>query len=146
VQVRFERHVRKAETGCWEWTGHHQSNGYATLGLKDPDGKWRPNLAHRIAFELYRGPISAGLVIDHLCRNRGCVNPEHLEVVTMGENLRRGDGPNGQHARATHCPQGHPYEGANLRWRRGWRECVICSRIGAREAQRRLRARRQASS
>ena len=88
-------------------------------------------LAHRFAYELLRGPIPEGMTIDHLCRTRSCVNPEHFEVVTRGENVLRGVGPPAMNARKTHCAKGHPLVEGNLvlnRLKHGYRECLICSR------------------
>jgi hypothetical protein len=87
---RFMKFVVKAESGCWEWRG-------ARLGSRSQYGQFslkslgRPVIpAHRMSWELYRGPIADGLTIDHLCRNTICVNPSHLEPVTQAENNRRG--------------------------------------------------------
>lgn len=90
------------EDGCWQWRGC-TSDGY---GLISVDGKDRK--PHRLVYEALVGPVPAGHVIDHLCRNRACCNPLHMEVVTDGENKRRGvSGAN--NALKTHCPQGHEY-------------------------------------
>ena len=86
-------------------------------------------LAHRFAYETFVGPIPEGLTIDHLCRIRHCVNPEHLEAVTDRVNILRGEGISAQHARATHCPQGHPYDLINTYVAPdGDRDCRDCRR------------------
>lgn len=111
------------ESGCWEWTGA-RSDGYGHFTENGRQVK-----AHRRAYELVNGPIPAGLTIDHLCRNRACINPSHLQSVTNRENILRGDGPTAENARKTHCPRGHLLDGDNLRQARalrGMRECRIC--------------------
>lgn len=99
--------------------------------------------AHRHAYELLKNPIPQGKELDHLCRNRECVNPSHLEPVTHKENQRRGNGFSGRNAKKTHCPLGHALIEGNLTAagiRRGRRECLICSRT---KALARARAKRQ---
>lgn len=91
---------------CWEWQDHRKATGYGYIWVLEL-GQQAP--AHRVAWELTRGPIPAGLEIDHLCRNRGCVNPAHLEPVSHQENVRRGTSPAAFHAGKTHCKHGHPY-------------------------------------
>ena len=100
------------DDGHWEWTANKDRAGY---GLFWHDGERR---AHRWAYEYFVGPIPQDLVIDHLCRNTSCVNPNHLEPVTNKENVLRGEGFAARNAKLTHCPQGHPYDEKNTRWKR----------------------------
>ncbi len=89
--------------------------------------KGHNNLAHRRVYELLRGPIPEGLTLDHLCRERSCVNPDHLEPVTFRENIRRGQSPPGINSRMTHCKNGHPLSGDNIRIETsGGRRCRTC--------------------
>ena len=97
--------------------------------------------AHRIVYELIKGKIPEGLFIDHLCRVRNCVNPDHLEPVTHEENIRRGiGGVNAINRAKTHCLKGHPLSGENMQMRNGARVCLTCSRRYGREAYRRKHA------
>ncbi len=139
LEERFMAYVEPLpECGCWLWIGH--TNGKA--GAREY-GKFRVDtvrhapalLAHRVAYELFRGPIPSGMHLDHLCRVPLCVNPFHLDPVTNLINTRRGN--SGKHqASRTHCPQGHPYDAENtllIEQRRGKyhsinRMCRECSR------------------
>jgi hypothetical protein len=105
-------------TGCWEWKGYIGPKGYGNIMVKYPDGRFMPNVAHRVGYELLIGPIPDGMTLDHLCRNRKCANPFHLEICTNRENILRGTGFSARASRKTHCPKGHPYEGHNLIIRR----------------------------
>lgn len=93
------------ESGCWEWVGAKSGVGYGTVTV----GGSHTKSAHRWMYEQVKGPIPDGMTLDHLCRKRDCVNPDHLEVVTMTENVLRGDGPTARNARKTHCARGHQY-------------------------------------
>lgn len=122
---RFWASVDKTEW-CWVWTGPVDRHGYGEYRQKI-NGKtyyWR---AHRLAYELIVGKIADGLVIDHLCRNRPCVNPQCLEPVTNAENIRRGE--TGQHLKnGDQCRKGHPYVDGSYYLRHGkYRTCRICA-------------------
>src|SRR3990167_10748674 len=119
-QDRFFTFVKKTP-GCWLWTGALKENGYGAFGVN-----YRSGYAHRFSYENFRGPIPHGLTIDHLCRVRNCVNPSHLEAVTIGVNTLRGNSVSAKCARKTHCPNGHPYDGVNTYRCRRRRQCRIC--------------------
>ncbi|WP_227412199.1 HNH endonuclease signature motif containing protein [Cryobacterium sp. BB736] len=135
---RFLEKVTPGDNGCIEWTGGLNGVGYGQFYL---GRKLSPNTgkgyAHRWAYEHYVGPIPEGMHLDHLCRNRKCVNPEHLEPVTLRENLLRGIGPSAVHAKKTHCPAGHEYAGDNLynHPTKIMRVCRTCGRARAQAAR-----------
>lgn len=120
--ARWKRNVRVQPTGCWLWTGPTTRNGYGVWSV-GPGKSQRA--AHRIGYEHFVGTIPDGLQLDHLCRTRNCVNPEHLEPVTASENTLRQD-----HAerRVVACPKGHPYTDDNTIRRNGRRYCRECDR------------------
>jgi hypothetical protein len=122
---RFDAKVLVVENGCHEWQSTLTHNGY---GLFWFNGKHV--LAHRFGWEAQRDPIPAKLTIDHLCRNRRCVNVEHLEVVDLRTNILRGNGTSARNIRKTHCAQGHPFNERNTGHRAtGVRYCRECGRI-----------------
>ncbi len=124
---------------CWRWRGSKNSLGYG----KAYAGENRYRSAHRVAYELARGPIPAGLQLDHLCRNRLCVNPLHLEPVTQKENILRGIGWGAENARKERCPRGHRYDYRDKAGRR----CRQCQNESNLRYRQRVKARAlQASS
>lgn len=130
VADRFWALVTKTET-CWLFA-NVQSNGYGSLSGAVTNG--RSNLAHRVAYELLIGPIPEGLQLDHLCRVRNCVNPEHLEPVTPWENTMRSTSISAVNARKTECLRGHPFSDENTYYSKdGRRYCIACRDARARE-------------
>ncbi|HEY1105142.1 MULTISPECIES: HNH endonuclease signature motif containing protein [Streptomyces] len=119
---RFLASTEAGPGGCWQWTGYLMPNGYARISV---DGERQ--YAHRVAYEAFVAPIPAGLVIDHLCRNRGCVNPDHLDAVTQRVNVLRGESHAAARARQVACIRGHRFDHANTyRATNGTRKCRRC--------------------
>lgn len=118
-----ERFYAKVDKGgqCWLWTGAINGHGYGHIKIAG-----RMQYAHRVAYELEVGPIPDGLVLDHLCRNRSCVNPDHLEPVPHRANVLRGEGATASHARQESCKRGHPFDAANTYAWNGRRICRAC--------------------
>jgi len=131
VKERFLEKVKKSGT-CWNWDASIRRGGYGRFTI---NGK--SVVAHRFSYELLIGPIPEGMQLDHLCRNRKCVNPDHLEPVTLQENLRRGEGNKKATIAAAkkrmskkYCKRGHPYDSINTYIRPdGGRDCRTCARI-----------------
>jgi len=137
--ARFWGRVERiTESGCWIWMGA-TSCGYGHVRILK-----ELKLAHRVSYEIHRGPIPGGLELDHLCRVRCCVNPAHLEPVTSVVNTARGklaEVTRARYARITHCPRGHAYAEPNLRYApNGARYCLACRNILAAKYREKRRA------
>jgi hypothetical protein len=129
---RVARYSRPEPNGCIRWAGATNRDGYGVIGRIH---------AHRYAYIATHGPVDDGLVIDHLCRNRWCVNVEHLEAVTPKVNVLRSTAPSARFATATHCKSGHPFDERNTYYRpSGGRKCRECHRT-----EQRIRSRRNRS-
>jgi len=114
---------------CWEWIAFRDRDGYGKFFTHKVNGCAVKEYAHRWAYSRWRGDIPEGMQIDHLCRNRACVRPEHLEAVTAKVNNSRSNSLSAQRARKTHCVRGHPLEGANVHiTTKGQRRCRTCDR------------------
>jgi hypothetical protein len=117
------------ETGCVVWQLALTKAGYARIEMAPEK---RKVFVHRIVYELNVGPIPEGMVIDHLCRNRACINYEHLEVVTIRENTLRGEGASAENAKKIECRNGHEFTDDNIQWVKGKygpeRRCKECTR------------------
>jgi len=127
LRDRIEEKVERDANGCWLWTGQIDVNGYGRIWTGSRvTGDRRPTMAHQASYAVHVGQIPAGLVLDHLCRVRNCVNPAHLEAVTQCINLRRGETFQAKNLAKTHCPKGHPYDEENTLHYRNKRYCIAC--------------------
>lgn len=136
LAIRFWRHVRKSD-GCWEWTGSRNDSGYGIIaGDLGPDGRRYPSRsmrAHRVSLTLHGIELIPDLVVDHICRNRACVRPDHLRQVTNSINsIENNVSPTAINAAKTHCARGHFYTKENTYFHivggRSWRQCMDCRR------------------
>jgi hypothetical protein len=116
---------------CWPWDRAMYENGYGRARVNRVGGKPSGTTAHRAVYSALVGPIPDGLDLDHLCRNRACANPAHVEPVTRRENLLRGHTLPAANVAKTHCLRGHEFTPENTRIQRGTRACRECIRVAA---------------
>jgi hypothetical protein len=144
LEDKLKLHSKK-DGECILWTGFIDKQGYGVVSMPK-GGKYRTRYAHVVNYELTNGAVKNALVLDHLCRNRSCINLSHLEPVTRTENILRGIGWGAINKRKTHCPEGHEYTEENTyisrpqphnRKTSGGRECRTCRRT--RGIERRLK-------
>ena len=115
----------KYSQDCWEWTGYKLPGGYGQVFIGG--NRKRMRLAHRVSYIVFRGPIPEGFEIDHLCLNKSCVNPDHLEAVTSQVNSLRGNTVARRQSSKTHCIRGHEFSLFNTRFtKKGNRQCHAC--------------------
>ena len=139
-QSRFWRYVVVVES-CWEWIGVTTSKGYGKIGIRKGEV-----YAHRLAYCDRHGTIPGGMVIDHLCRNRRCVNPSHMRCVTPGENVLAlgSEAPSAKNLLKTHCCHGHPLSEGNLKkLSSGSRKCLKCARAENRRSYWKMKLHRE---
>lgn len=132
--LRFLAKIEFSSTGCWLWTAAVNGSGYASFGTPTE------SMAHRVSYSWFVGPIPCGYVMDHLCRVRHCVNPDHLEAVTPQANVLRGRLPVVTRNRLTRevCQAGHVFDGANTGTRsNGNKRCRACSARYSKDYRRR---------
>lgn len=128
IETRLEAKIERT-SDCWFWTGLLTHNGYGQFTYRE-DGKIKCTMAHRAVYRVHVGEIPEGMTLDHLCMNRNCVNPEHLEPVTLGDNIRRSP-----RAVSETCKYGHVYkEQSNFYKLKKARRCHECHATA--EAQR----------
>ena len=128
--------IRLTSHGCWEWTGNKNVKGYGRFWMRGKD-----YMSHRVIYEHFKGRVSSNLCLDHLCRNRACQNPDHLEPVTNAINLKRGESFSTLNGNKTHCHRGHEFSKTNTYLTpQGRRKCRACARL-----QKQLSRARQAS-
>ena len=128
---KFWKSVVRTPNKCWKWPRSLDKDGYGSFKNNNKISR-----AHRFSYELFYGKIPSTLVIDHLCRNKNCVNPDHLDLVTPRENILRGNtghhtnqlrGKDHPHGKKTHCSNGHEYNKKNTYLRpKGGRNCRVC--------------------
>lgn len=123
----FLSRYKKASNGCWNWVGSKDSDGYGKFIYKK-----KQMSAHRFSYLALVGEIINDLTVDHICKNIACVNPNHLRLLTMRENLMSSNAPSAVNARKTHCKNGHQFSKENTYiTKRGGRTCRACRRVNS---------------
>lgn len=136
IEERIKRFMAPQPNGCIEWTGGIDTPGYGAIRYEGK--RWR---AHRLIYTLFRNPIPERKILDHLCRNRRCVNLDHLELTTQSVNIARSSNAFAKQREATHCRRGHPFDLFNTAIRNGrWRVCKSCSEERRRKKEARSNA------
>lgn len=131
----FWSKVVLGNNGCLEWIGAHSSTGYGSIGRKG-----KVYRAHRFSYQMLVGDIPDGKVLDHICRNKNCVAPDHLEIVTQLINTHRGTPFAARNAKVKNCPKGHSYSKENTTInKKGSRVCIECKRSRSREYMKKIR-------
>jgi hypothetical protein len=132
LSERIKNSITVDENGCWVWNKHITANGYSQISTGSRVTHSLQNRSgHRVSYEVFVGPLIEGMQIDHLCRNRACVNPDHLEQVTPRENIHRSDAVYKRLMAKTHCPKGHLYDEKNTYRSKSpsggfTRSCITC--------------------
>jgi len=135
LRHRMDSNYTVSPTGCWVWNLSLNVGGYGKVKFAG-----HTLTAHRLYYQLYRGVISSELVVDHLCRNRACINPDHLEPVTQWVNNARGVGVSAENLKKTHCKNGHEFTKENTIVGKNRRSCRACAKAATsrRDKQRTL--------
>lgn len=133
VLQRFEeKYIPEPNTGCWLWLSGTDGHGYGQFFFLRPAYKGKMMNAYKFSYEFFVKPVPKGLELDHLCRNRLCVNPDHLEAVTKKVNIQRGKGISALNSKKTLCPKGHKYDEENTKFGKNsfggtYRYCRKCN-------------------
>lgn len=121
--------IQKTENGCWLWTGRIITYGYPIIFKpRTIDHKKSSILVHRWIYQQYKGQIPKGFDVHHVCNNKVCVNPNHLEALDRNTHLKKGNSPSTVNSKKTHCNRGHSLDNAYIEKPNGKRHCIICRR------------------
>ena len=149
TRERFDSYwVPEPNSGCWLWMNYLNAAGYGQIYALRKNGTKASRAAYKVGYELYKGPVPDGLELDHKCKQRSCVNPDHLEPVTRTVNVLRSDWPSAINSRKNQCGRGHEYVGENyyIKSTKGRRRriCRLCNRFWVSTAKRRKREQKRA--